>query len=58
MCLPVNHIISKGYFTRKCVSFHKLPQGTLFLSKEKKNLTLKTQWNLNMKRLFSSMRMQ
>lgn len=51
MCLPINHMVSEGYFTSKCVSFHKLPWGTLFLLKEKK-LTLKTQWNLNMKRLF------
>lgn len=36
MCLTIKHIISEGYFTRKCVSFHKLPQGTLFLLKEKK----------------------
>lgn len=56
MCLPINRMVSEGYFTRKCVSFHKLPQGTLFLLKEK-NLTLKTHWNLNMKRSFSSMRM-
>lgn len=37
MCLPVNHMVSERYFTRKCVSFHKLPQGTLFLLKEKKS---------------------
>lgn len=58
MCLTIKHIISEGYFTRKCVSFHKLPQGTLFLLKEKKKLTLETQWNLDMKRLFSSLRMR
>jgi hypothetical protein len=46
-------MLSEGYFTRKCVSFHKLPQGTLFLLKEK-ILTLKTQWNLNMKRLLAA----
>lgn len=51
MCLPINHMVSEGYFTRKCVSFHKLPQGTLFLLKEE-NLTLKTQWNLSMKETF------
>lgn len=50
MCPTIKHNIFRGYFTRKCVSLRKLPQGTLFLLKEKR-LTLKTQRNLDMKRL-------
>lgn len=57
VCLTINHVISEGHFTRKCVSFHKLPQGTLFLLNEKK-LALETLWNSNMKRLFSSRKRQ
>lgn len=37
MCLPINHIVSEGYFTENVSAFLNFHRGTLFLLKEKKS---------------------